>query len=206
MKNSKARLDAMAGLVAKQLRLIEADNIHDESFEIREGLQETPARVAKAMAFWFSGYEQDPAEILKTFEDGTPQHPTPVSVVNIPFNSKCEHHMADIFGGVTIMYVPNKKIVGLSKLSRLVEAYARRLQVQERMTNQIADAIAEHLDCNFVGVMVLGRHMCMESRGVCQRGQHTETSTVRYKDSEHLAGWDNAFENICANGRNRFTS
>ena len=90
-----------------------------------------------------------------------------------------EHHLADIFGTVTIAYIPNGKIVGLSKLSRLADMFARRLQVQERLTNQIADALEEHLQPKGVGVIVRARHLCMESRGICQQGHHTITSALR---------------------------
>lgn len=145
----------------------------------REGLRETPRRVAKAWAHWCSGYDKDPAEILKVFEDGAESCDQMVTVKDIPIYSKCEHHMADIFGTVTISYIPNGKIVGLSKLSRLADMFARRLQVQERLTNQIADALWEHLQPKGVGVVIKARHMCMESRGICQQGHHTITSALR---------------------------
>lgn len=146
----------------------------------REGLKDTPERVAKAMLHWFGGYDADIKAILSTqFQDGGEGYDEMVIVKDIPFYSKCEHHMADIFGTVTIAYIPNGKVVGLSKLSRLVDAYARRLQVQERLTKQIADAIVEHLEPVGVGVLVRARHMCMESRGICQQGHHTITSALR---------------------------
>jgi GTP cyclohydrolase I len=100
-------------------------------------------------------------------------------VRDIPIHSFCEHHLASIFGTATIGYLPNGKIVGLSKLSRLADMFARRLQVQERMTNQIADALMEHLQPLGCGVMINARHMCMESRGVCQQGTSTVTSALR---------------------------
>ncbi len=146
---------------------------------LREGLKETPARVAKAFSHWFSGYNVDIAGLLKVFEDGAENYDEMVIVKDIPIYSKCEHHMADIFGTVTIAYIPNGKIVGLSKLSRLADAFARRLQVQERLTSQIADALVEHLDPLGVGVIIKARHMCMESRGLCQQGHHTITSALR---------------------------
>ncbi len=145
----------------------------------REGLIETPVRVAKAWTKWAEGYGQDPAGILKVFEDGAGNYDEMVTVANIPVYSKCEHHMADIFGTATVSYIPNGKIVGLSKLSRLVNIYARRLQVQERLTVQIADALQEHLAPLGVGVQLKCRHMCMESRGVCQQGHHTVTTALR---------------------------
>lgn len=145
----------------------------------REGLRETPMRVAKAWKDWCSGYGKDPAEILKVFEDGAEKYDQMVTVKDIPIYSFCEHHMALIFGTVTISYIPNGRIVGLSKLSRLADMYARRLQVQERLTDQIADALYEHLKPKGVGVVIKARHMCMESRGVCQQGHHTITTALR---------------------------
>ena len=145
----------------------------------REGLNETPVRVAKAWEFWTSGYDQDPADVLKVFEDGADGYDEMVAVVDIPVYSKCEHHLADIFGRATVAYIPDGKIVGLSKLSRLVDVFARRLQVQERLTVQIADALEEHLDPIGVGVKVEARHLCMESRGLCQQGHYTVTTALR---------------------------
>lgn len=152
----------------------------------REGLQDTPARVVKAWAHWCSGYAQDPADILKVFEDGATGYDEMVLVRDIPLYSKCEHHLADIFGTACVAYIPNGRIVGLSKISRLVDCFARRLQVQERLTVQIADAMVEHLAPRGVGVIVRARHMCMESRGICQQGHHTVTTALRgaMKDDE----------------------
>lgn len=145
----------------------------------RGGLQETPSRVAKAWQFWCDGYNHDPAEVLKVFEDGGEGYDEMVMVKDIPIYSHCEHHMAAIFGTATIAYIPDGKIVGLSKLSRLAEIFARRLQVQERLTAQIADALWENLNPKGVGVIIKARHMCMESRGICQQGHHTVTSALR---------------------------
>lgn len=145
----------------------------------REGLAETPARVVKAWKHWCSGYNVDIAQLLKVFEDGAENYDEMVLVKNIPIYSKCEHHLADIFGTATIAYIPNGRVVGLSKLSRVADAFARRLQVQERLTTQIADALDEHLRPKAVGVIVSARHMCMESRGICQQGHHTVTSALR---------------------------
>lgn len=145
----------------------------------REGLTDTPVRVVKAWKEWFGGYAQDPASILKVFEDGAESYDAMVSVVNIPLYSHCEHHLAPIFGHATVAYIPNGKIVGLSKLSRLVDCFARRLQVQERLTTQIADALQYNLNPLGVGVTIKARHMCMESRGVCQQGHHTVTQALR---------------------------
>ena len=147
----------------------------------REGLVDTPARVAAAWSHWGSGYGVDIGAILKTqFEDGGEGYDEMVIVKDIPLYSKCEHHLADIFGTATVAYIPSKgRVVGLSKLSRVVDAFARRLQVQERLTKQIADALVEHLDPVGVGVVIRARHMCMESRGICQQGHHTITSALR---------------------------
>lgn len=145
----------------------------------RGGLVETPRRVIKAWKFWTSGYGQNPADVLKVFEDGAEGYNQMVSVCDIPIYSHCEHHMAAIFGTATIAYIPNGKIVGLSKLSRLADIFARRLQVQERLTNDIANALMEHLEPKGVGVVIKARHMCMESRGVCQQGHHTRTTALR---------------------------
>lgn len=153
--------------------LIEGDNMD------REGLLETPHRVAKAWKHWTSGYSVDIAKLLKTFEDGAGGYDGMVIVKDIPIYSKCEHHLADIFGTATIAYIPNGRVVGLSKLSRLADAFARRLQVQERLTTQIADALVTHLNPIGVGVLIRARHMCMESRGICQQGHHTITSALR---------------------------
>jgi GTP cyclohydrolase I len=145
----------------------------------REGLQETPHRVAKAWRHWCSGYGKDAGSLLKVFEDGAEKYDQMVIVKGIPIYSHCEHHLAPIFGTVSIAYIPNGKIVGLSKLSRLADMFARRLQVQERLTDQIADALVEHLQPLGVGVLVKARHLCMESRGICQQGHHTITTALR---------------------------
>lgn len=145
----------------------------------REGIQETPGRFAKAWEHWTSGYGVDIAALLKVFEDGAEGYDEMVLVRDIPLYSKCEHHLADIFGTVSIAYIPDGRVVGLSKLSRLADAFARRLQVQERMTVQIADALMEHLKPKGCGVIIRARHMCMESRGLCQQGHHTVTSALR---------------------------
>ncbi len=145
----------------------------------REGLADTPARVVKAWSHWCCGYAMDPKEILKVFEDGATGYDEMVLVKDIPVYSKCEHHLADIFGTACVAYIPNGRIVGLSKLSRLVECFSRRLQVQERLTVQIADALQEHLNPLGVGVLIRARHMCMESRGISQQGHHTVTTALR---------------------------
>lgn len=145
----------------------------------RGGVLETPKRVVKAYDHWFSGYGRDPKDVLKVFEDGAEGVDEMVIEVDIPFYSHCEHHMAPFFGHATVAYLPNGKIVGLSKLNRVVDMFARRLQVQERLTAQIADAIMENLQPLGCGVVIRARHLCMESRGVCQHGHSTVTSALR---------------------------
>lgn len=166
----------IANRMEEILGIIEHGDTHAE---LRPGLHETPLRVAKAFEHWFGGYAVDIPALFKTFEDGAEGTDQMVTVCNIPFYSKCEHHMADIFGHVTIAYIPAGRIVGLSKLNRVVEAFARRLQVQERMTTQIADAIQEHLNPLGVGVYVTARHMCVESRGIMHHCTNTVTTALR---------------------------
>lgn len=145
----------------------------------RGGIVETPDRAAKAWQHWTGGYDIDPTALLKCFEDGAEGADEMVLVKDIPFYSHCEHHLAPIIGRATVGYIPNQRIVGLSKLSRVVDAFARRLQVQERMTSQIADCIFNGLQAKAVGVMIRARHLCMESRGVCQQGHSTTTQALR---------------------------
>lgn len=140
----------------------------------RGGLKETPARVAKAWQHWTSGYGKKPEDILKVFEDGGETYDEMVTVKNIPVFSHCEHHLAAIFGTATVSYIPNGHIVGLSKINRLVDMFARRLQVQERLTDQIGKALWENLKPKGVGVSIKARHFCIESRGV----QHSNSETV----------------------------
>jgi GTP cyclohydrolase I len=144
----------------------------------RPGLVETPSRVAKAWKHWTAGYAQDPAECLKVFEDGAQEYNELIVVRGIPVYSHCEHHMAPFFGSATIGYVPNGKIVGLSKLTRLVDCFSKRLQVQERLTIQIANALMTHLQPQAVGVVIRCRHTCMESRGIRTQGEETVTSAM----------------------------
>ncbi|MBO9598748.1 MAG: GTP cyclohydrolase I FolE [Cohnella sp.] len=143
----------------------------------REGLLETPARVTRMYEEIFAGYEVDAREVLGvTFDE---QHEELVIVKDIVYYSQCEHHMAPFFGKVHIGYIPSGKIAGLSKLARLVEAISRRLQVQERITSQIADIMDEVLHPHGVMVVVEGEHLCMCSRGVKKPGSKTVTSAVR---------------------------
>jgi GTP cyclohydrolase I len=144
----------------------------------RQGLRETPQRVEKAWRHWTSGYQENPADILKVFEDGAEQYNELIVVRGIPVYSHCEHHLAPFFGTATVGYTPNGKIVGLSKLTRLVNCFARRLQVQERLTMQIANALMTHVAPLSVGVVIRCRHMCMESRGIQTPGEETVTSAM----------------------------
>lgn len=146
----------------------------------REGLRDTPARVARAWKEWAAGYRHDPAKVLRTFEDGAEDCGDEMVIVhNIPVISKCEHHLADILGTAHVGYIPNGKIVGLSKFARLVDVFAKRLQVQERLTNQIANAIQTHLEPKGVGVIIRASHACMSTRGVKVHGSVTTTSAMR---------------------------
>jgi GTP cyclohydrolase I len=143
----------------------------------RDGLIETPCRVARAFEEFFSGYAQDPNAILqKTFEeiDGYNEM---ITLRGIRFESHCEHHMAPIIGRAWVSYVPNGRVVGISKIARVVDAYARRLQIQERMTAQIANAINHALEPRGVGVIIKASHHCMTTRGV--RKPETDLVTSR---------------------------
>jgi GTP cyclohydrolase I len=144
----------------------------------REGLADTPARVVRAFSDWFSGYSQDPAEYLRrTFEE-VGGYDEMVILKSIPFESHCEHHMAPIIGEVHVGYLPHRRVVGISKLARLVDAYARRLQIQERMTAEIADTLQEVLQPRGVAVVVESSHECMTTRGVHKRGVSMVTSRM----------------------------
>ena len=132
----------------------------------REGLVETPARVARAYDDWFSGYSQDPVRYLKrTFEE-VDGYDEMIVLRDIGFESHCEHHMAPIIGKAHVGYLPSNKVVGISKLARVVEAFARRFQVQEKMTAQIANCIEDVLKPKGVGVVVEAVHQCMTTRGI----------------------------------------
>ena len=132
----------------------------------REGLVDTPKRVAKAYEDWFSGYSQDPVRYLKrTFEE-VEGYDEMIVLRNISFESHCEHHMAPIIGKAHVGYLPQNKVVGISKLARVVEAFARRFQVQEKMTAQIANCIEDVLKPKGVGVVIEAVHQCMTTRGI----------------------------------------
>ena len=166
--------------------------VYDEAFESlirqmlvrlgedpeREGLQRTPLRVAKALDFLTAGYTASLEEVINdaVFEDKCDEM---VVVRDIEFYSMCEHHMLPFFGKATIGYVPRGKIIGLSKIARVVDLYARRLQVQERLTNQVADALMQVLDAQGLGVIMEARHLCMMMRGVQKQDSSTVTSALR---------------------------
>jgi len=158
-------------LVTRQLELLGED-------PTREGLVRTPDRVAKSLAWLTSGYEIDAAQVVgeAVFEE---KHESMVVVRDIEMYSLCEHHMLPFFGKAHIAYIPDGRIVGLSKLPRLVEIFARRLQVQERLTEQIAGAIEEVLKPRGVGVVIEAQHLCMMMRGVEKQNSRTITSALR---------------------------
>ncbi|MFT4661386.1 MAG: GTP cyclohydrolase I [Patiriisocius sp.] len=141
----------------------------------REGLIKTPERVAKAMQFLTQGYDSDPAEILKSAMFAEPYNQM-VLVKGIEVYSMCEHHMLPFFGKAHIAYIPNGHVVGLSKIPRVVDVFARRLQVQERLTNQIKDCIQETLNPQGVAVVIEAQHLCMQMRGVEKQNSITTTS------------------------------
>ncbi|MDA3052199.1 GTP cyclohydrolase I FolE [Campylobacter sp. JMF_01 NE2] len=163
--------EEFASCVAKMLTLLGED-------PEREGLVKTPARVAKAYEFLTSGYEQDPKDVLNDalFESSNNEM---VLIKDIEFYSLCEHHLLPIIGRAHVAYIPNKKVVGLSKIPRMVNIFARRLQIQEQLTEQIANALQEVIKPLGVGVVIQARHMCMEMRGVQKINSTTTTSALR---------------------------
>lgn len=167
--------DKQAALRHQIKRVLELLDPHPE----REGLRETPERVAKAWEHWTKGYDVNVADLFKVFEDGSEGYDSMVVVANIPVYSHCEHHMAPFHGRAHVGYVPKGKVVGLSKIARCVNAFARRLQVQERLTVQIAEAIMKHLEPEGVGVIIRAHHTCMSSRGVQIHGGLTTTAAMK---------------------------
>ena len=165
-------------------RMLEFENIIRRELELigedphREGLLKTPERVAKAMSWLTRGYGMEVADVVgdAVFEE---QHASMVMVRDIEFYSMCEHHMLPFFGRAHIAYIPDGRIVGLSKLPRIVEVYARRLQVQERLTEQVATAIETVLAPKGVGVVIEASHLCMMMRGVEKQASSTITSALR---------------------------
>ena len=152
----------------------------------REGLAKTPLRVAQALSFLTHGYRSDPGEVINQalFTQTTSSM---VIVKDIELYSLCEHHMLPFFGRCHIGYIPNGKVFGVSKLARLVDVYARRLQLQERLTEQISQVVMESIDAKGVGVMIEARHLCMMMRGVEKQNSIMLTSSVLGVFREHLA-------------------
>ena len=143
----------------------------------REGLRDTPRRVAEMYAEVFSGLREDPADVLRVgFEEG---HQEMVIVKDIPFYSMCEHHFLPFHGVAHVGYIPNGRVVGLSKLARAVEILARRPQLQERLSTQLADAVMRSLEPQGVAVVISANHLCMQMRGVRKPGSLTVTSAMR---------------------------
>ena len=161
-----------AGLVRRQLELLGED-------ADREGLARTPERVAKSLAWLTRGYEQRVEDVVGDALFAAEGHRNMVMVRDIELYSLCEHHMLPFFGRVHIAYIPNERIVGLSKLPRIVEVYARRLQVQERLTEEIALAVERVLEPMGVGVVIEAYHLCMMMRGVEKQNSRTITSALR---------------------------
>lgn len=144
----------------------------------REGLRDTPSRVVRAFEEWFAGYGEDPAGLLlRTFQE-TDGYDEMVVLRGIDFVSHCEHHLAPIVGKAHVGYLPHHRVVGISKLARVVEAYARRLQIQERLTAQVANCIETVLQPRGVAVVIEATHECMTTRGVCKAGVTMVTSRM----------------------------
>jgi GTP cyclohydrolase I len=144
----------------------------------RAGLKDTPGRVARAYREWFRGYDEDPEEMLKRTFDETAGYDEIVALRDIPFQSFCEHHLAPITGVAHVAYLPKGRVVGISKLARVVDTFARRLQIQERFTAQIADVIDRVLQPEGVAVIVKATHGCMTTRGVHKHGSIMVTSRM----------------------------
>jgi GTP cyclohydrolase I len=144
----------------------------------REGLLDTPKRVARAWKEYARGYDEDPAQHLRRTFDEVGGYDEIVLLKDIPFQSHCEHHLAPIIGKASIAYLPRDKVVGISKLARVLHGYARRLQVQERLTAQVADCICEHLQPKGVAVVIEASHACMTARGVGTPGVMMTTSRM----------------------------
>jgi len=156
----------------------------------REGLLDTPKRVAKAFEEWFSGYAADPAkELSRVFED-VQGYDDMVMLTNIDVESHCEHHLAPIMGVAHVAYLPRKNVVGISKIARVVEIFSKRLQTQETMTAQIADSIMEAMDARGVAVLIDAKHQCMTTRGVHHPNVSTITTTFagEFKSDDELRG------------------
>jgi len=144
----------------------------------RDGLLDTPARLARAYEEYFRGYTEDPEDILSTTFEETEGYDEMIALRGIRFESHCEHHIAPIIGRAWVSYIPNGRVVGISKLARIVEVYAKRLQIQEKMTAQIANAIDSVLQPQGVGVVIKAEHHCMTARGIMKPGTDLVTSRM----------------------------
>ncbi len=155
----------------------------------REGLLDTPKRVTKAYGQWFKGYGEDPAEMLQRTFDEVEGYDEIVALCNIRYESYCEHHMAPIIGVAHVAYIPSNRVVGISKLARVVNTFAKRLQVQEKMNAQIANTLFEVLKPQGVAVMIEGEHHCMSTRGVHKPGVNMVTKKLLgvFKDDKEMA-------------------
>ena len=164
----------------------------------REGLVGTPDRVARAYKEFFAGYEQDPEEILRTTFEEVEGYDEMVLVKDIGVESHCEHHMVPIIGRAHIAYIPNNRVVGISKLARVVDIFAKRLQIQEKMTAQIANAIENVLQPKGIAVVIDASHQCMTTRGVNKPESSTVTSAMRgvFKDNPRTRNEFLSFSNL----------
>jgi GTP cyclohydrolase I len=144
----------------------------------RDGLRETPSRLVRAFEEYFSGYGQDPAQILQTTFEEIDGYDEMVVLRNVPFESHCEHHLAPIIGRAWVAYVPDRRVVGISKLARVVDTFARRLKIQERLTSQIANTIDEVLRPRGAAVVIRATHHCMSTRGIRKPGADLVTSRM----------------------------
>lgn len=163
--------DQKEALVKSMLRVIGED-------PDRPGLIETPVRVVRAWSEWFSGYDKDPADVFKTFD---PESDSPGQLVllrNIEFYSMCEHHMAPIVGVAHLAYVPDRKVLGISKLARLLDIFAKRLQIQERIGEQVTSALMKHLAPKGAACIITAKHLCIASRGVNKQNSEMVTSSL----------------------------
>lgn len=165
--------DEVTDILAENYKVI-IENLGEDVY--REGLEKTPERVAKSMQFLTHGYGLNPLEIMKSALF-TEDHKQMIVVKDIEVYSMCEHHMLPFFGKAHVAYIPNGKIVGLSKIPRIVDAFARRMQVQERLTDQIKDCIQEALNPLGVAVVIEAQHMCMQMRGIQKQNSVTTTSS-----------------------------
>jgi GTP cyclohydrolase IA len=180
----KARDNKVTVLPAQPIRLDQLEhNVHQILEHLgedpeREGLVKTPQRVARALEYFTQGYKQDPKAILNQAKFTEEDYQEMVVVRDIDFYSMCEHHILPFFGRANVAYIPQHHIVGLSKIPRLVEVFSRRLQVQERLTTQIANTIMEVLDPLGVGVVIRAEHLCMRMRGVEKQNSIVTTSAM----------------------------